>query len=71
MPSSASFEFEFSDLFGTREEVSYASKKKKKRERDTGSIFLEPDILSLKCYINKVNFVNNLETIDIPLFGNK
>lgn len=40
------------------------------RERERGCILLEPDILKLKCYIiSKVKFQNNLETVDIPLFG--
>ena len=41
-------------------------------KRDRLYSFLEPDILTLKCYIvNKEKFQNNLENIDIPLFANK
>ena len=40
-------------------------------ERETGSNFLKPDILTSKCYIvRKVKFRNNLETVDVSFFGN-
>ena len=45
MLSGASFEFEFRDVFGLREQVSCTLQ-------------------------NKVKFQINLETVDVPLFGN-
>lgn len=63
-----SVEFEFRVVFGSREQVPCTLCKNRERER--GCILLEPDILKLKCYIiSKVKFQNNLETVDIPLFG--
>jgi len=68
MFSRVSVEFEFRVVFGSREQVPCIFCKQRERER--GCNFLEPDILTLKCYIvSKVKFQNNLETVDIPLFG--
>ena len=37
-------------------------------KRDRLYFFLEPDVLSLKCYtVNKIKFLENAE---VPLFGN-
>ena len=66
MFSRVSVEFEFRVVFGSREQVPCTFCQK----REKGCNVLEPDILILKCYIvSKVKFQNNLETVDIPLFG--
>ena len=57
MVSSASFEFEFCDVFAKwcRESVVYTKSKKK---GETGSILMEPDMFTFQYCINKVNFLN-------------
>ena len=63
MVSSASFEFEFCDVFRTcvlRESVVYTKNKK----GETGCILSEPDIFTFKYCINKVNFLNKFHYLE-------